>query len=678
MNRKNADNGGDCVECDVGRYANMSADICVDCAPGRSQESTGQDACEVCDSGKYQDKPKQAYCEKCTGQTFTDDTVAIKTSCQLCPAGYEVENVDTSAATGPSNCRKCIPGQFNSAPGQECGQCPMGFRTFHDSTVCDSCRAGRYQDSPGAVTCRDCLQGRFNDVAGSSSCSHCPRGQMQPNAGQDFCTPPDIGKIVADGQSYAVDISEGWYGTDCLSGATLCQSIARCMAGTVGRKNRTGCDKCAPGMWSSAGAMPPCKQCDPGKFAENEGSPACKKCKDSATRPRGYSDEVGQYACKTCKDSEYSTGINGDGCAPITANPNLPVPDAAGPVRVAGNDQMMRLEWHIEGDKWCKAWQDENTCTRPLIASFDMRVSTEKEGCDNCSKAYALDRLAQPILTRDKDETLVKTTWSMDIPVDSPMCQTVQYVAVRVVAADSTGNTGASQYGKWSERTDTWKSLGKKSCGDESKYLDCQTSDNPADWTCEDCPVGAYCGDGGDAVDQNGVKAKGWINKATTACEECEPYPSKPSVQSTYWRDDRAASADDSEWQVPFKYKFVKCPNPLACNGSDVTEMCNEAMGYLDQCCLNGTGVAGKNASGFAACGRCRLCQTCKSGYSMEADGVTCAPCGENPSAIMAGSFFIFLIIVLVYGALVFLKIRGSTRADKLTKRPTRPSSASS
>ena len=148
-------------------------------------------------------------------------------------------------------------------------------------------------------------QGRFSEKLGAA-CEVCPRGWMQPEIGQSSCIRPKVDQIVADGKSSAIDIAEGWRRSDCLSGSTLCESMARCRAGTVGRNNRSACDKCAPGKTSFAGAMPPCRACEPGKFAGELGSSECKPCLDRVSRPRGYSDEAGQHSCKTCSHSCFA------------------------------------------------------------------------------------------------------------------------------------------------------------------------------------------------------------------------------------------------------------------------------------------------------------------------------------------------------------------------------------
>ena len=70
-------------------------------------------------------------------------------------------------------------------------------------------------------------------------------------------------------------------------------------------------------------------------------------------------------------------------------------------------------------------------------------------------------------------------------------------------------------------------------------------------------------------------------------CEDCEPYPMRP-LCNLHTGETIEQLLDQRRWYVP-KFKFVECPNALACNGSDVTEMCNEDMGYLDQCCQNET-----------------------------------------------------------------------------------------
>jgi hypothetical protein len=52
----------------------------------------------------------------------------------------------------------------------------------------------------------------------------------------------------------------------------------------------------------------------------------------------------------------------------------------------------------------------------------------------------------------------------------------------------------------------------------------------------------------------------------------------------------------------------------------------------------------------------------------MDHDGFTCAPCPESSSALVVMSCFVFLVIVLVFGALVYLKIRNYTSSSEAAK----------
>jgi hypothetical protein len=166
----------------------------------------------------------------------------------------------------------------------------------------------------------------------------------------------------------------------------------------------------------------------------------------------------------------------------------------------------------------------------------------------------------------------------------------------------------------------------KIDCAKTGKYLN-ETSPNPRDWECEECPVGGWCGtfkQGG--VTQDGIEAKfGWHRLQNKTINQ-------PPV-------------------------FRKCPYPPACMGKpnpeefgtqyealwsplNATEQCNEMLGH---------------AKSF-------LCAGCLPSYShsgFTSKVLTCSKCpehGANALILVVLGLLVFLVIFIM----MFLKFRGA------------------
>ena len=85
------------------------------------------------------------------------------------------------------------------------------------------------------------------------------------------------------------------------------------------------------------------------------------------------------------------------------------------------------------------------------------------------------------------------------------------------------------------------------------------------------------------------------------------------------------------------------------------TEGCNWEDGYQRECDRKSTSIVE---------GSCRLCSTCRVGYAKATDGISCAKCPETKdgmtSGILAASGILF-IILFIFCALIFLKVKSAT-----------------
>jgi len=200
--------------------------------------------------------------------------------------------------------------------------------------------------------------------------------------------------------------------------------------------------------------------------------------------------------------------------------------------------------------------------------------------------------------------------------------RTVAFCRVRYVRRSMTsGGTLRTSVGKWSPISTKWLSTNENACTDSENYLNTDTIDVKK-WTCALCPVGGSCR--GSLV---------W---------------SDVRARDGYWRDNGA--------QIPRKYTFIRCEETGVCMGvpmsgghGNYTESCNSDLGRLQYC--NNTHTIGST---------CRLCGTCKKGYSKTSDG-SCSKCEVDTSAAIATSIALCLLLVSIAVGMVFLKIKAGT-----------------
>jgi hypothetical protein len=461
---------------------------------------------------------------------------------------------------------------------------------------------------------------------------------------------PPPSKIAIEGGAATIDVTEGWRKDNCAiqGNSTICQYQSICAAGRFGVEDRSKCELCPAGTTSSVGSFMGimCTSCPKGTFAPEFGSPECESCN---TAHRKYSDEIGAVSCKQCNTSEISTG---KGCEAVAADNRILVPkfqNDGAVFRAASNKDghdLVQINFAFSSKDW-----DASTKLGYRVVAFDVDVSTDKEFPETASSTYHIhgipvDSLNTTSATQIDDQidsdpieenalarlgqVQSEQVWRLVLPTvsDVPMCQRPVYVRVRAVGE-------GSKWGAWGAVSKSWKNLAAKDCREPNEYVDCHSEADTTRWECAPCPPGAWC-------------------KGSIAQEQIK-------ANQSFWRDDRPIddNAGAEGLVVPFDQQFVQCPNSMACSGSLQAESCNETLGYLDMCCSENTTAGGQ------PCGRCRRCQTCKQGYSMDYDGFTCAPCPESSAGLVFMSFFVFFVIVLVFGGLVYLKVRNYTSSSE-------------
>eukprot|EP00946_MAST-07B_sp_MAST-7B-sp1_P001730 g1730.t1 len=482
------------------------------------------------------------------------------------------------------------------------------------------------------------MPGRFSSRVGSETCQICPTGWFQESEGEVSCDLADNGRVTLGGV-IEIKVAKGWRRLCYDDGG--CNDTERCSPGRYGTDPPdTDCLLCVAGKSSTAGSQlaSSCKFCEQGKFAPVNGSAECLKCNVTEGK---YSDVEGATSCKECELGLKSVLI---ACVDNSDERTMPAPsdvtirmlkpasaalmtlnDAArgrGP-KAGVNNWMssVRVSWRISSKEWEKG---DFTDFQVRVSLLSAPLSSKQQDGNETNDIRSRTVSKQEVQDRQGDaESETDATYS--IVVDAiggiPLFDRTFAIDVRTVDKGR-----GSLVGAWSKAPSRWLTTGAGKCSDPREYLDCTDSD-PLAWECVPCPAGAYCE---NSITWRDVKAN-----------------------TSFWRDDRETNVTSALW-VPPKFKFAKCPKFDACNGSAHNETCNEDLGYLN-ICNNDTGAT------------CRLCNTCKPGWSMGSDGITCFPCAgpeEQASSFVFG-VLVILFLFCVVGMLVFLKVKSSVRGDK-------------
>ena len=443
--------------------------------------------------------------------------------------------------------------------------------------------------------------GKYQTNNRSDTCDNCPIGWIMSSVGGTNCIKVDPGFISVAGGSIAIEISQGWHMTNCTK-----EDIEVC----------SNSEPCPTGTF---GNVPPSSSCNlcPKGMSSSKGATNCFMCE-----PGKYSSSIGSSSCRNCditnakySENEKSTHCNtcqigkestGKKCVEISINKDLYIPN---------NIVLSRTS---------------QTNYQELIVSFTSVQQNHHLEYSKNSNFPEKNNLTSRIKIDQNKHTIV-----LKVP---DVREQVTYIRVRSVGVASSGLNVSTDVGSWSLSTIAWKSKRARDCNSNNLYLNASSIDVYL-WNCATCPLGGWCE--GSKTWENIIATHGW------------------------WRDRDNQSS------------FVKCPNELAClGGSRLNEKnqkdqkkngnatsttllhgCNGKAGYLEIC--NNTDSNG------ASSGSCRLCMTCKQGYALASDDITCAKCPDNK---LVGFFaFTGLIIVLFvfYGGLVCLKIRSMTRTGE-------------
>lgn len=222
-------NSGSCKKCDAGSY----------CTGGTFAASNKAQGISDCEAGWYSEAGA-SKCTKCpTDYTSKAKAISISKCYRQVSGGKSLLHLGTT-----DRIRDCSAGTSSITRDVYYG----------NSSICDKCDAGKYQDKPGQTSCETCKMGYYS-AAGAVTCTVCPDGTMS-NSKRDGCDKCIMGTACKSGERKFC--GAGTYSEN--SGSSDCSD---CSQGYISRNMlNTKCEKCTGNTISVDGKK--CEPCDPG------------------------------------------------------------------------------------------------------------------------------------------------------------------------------------------------------------------------------------------------------------------------------------------------------------------------------------------------------------------------------------------------------------------------------
>ena len=363
--------------------------------------------------------------------------------------------------------------------------------------------------------------------------------------------------------------------------------------------------------------------CAAGRYVP-PGDSVCRDC------PEGWGSYAAAVSCQICESGKFSAG-NGMDCRTCSADVGN-YSDRAG----STSCKQCRLGTISVGSKCVDLQEDTD-----MALSFDVTLHVDSSASHEVAVSWSsTDRAIDSyILQWDRDARFSSpnqssvswdsrsSEYTVTVQLPTAVVQWPFYFRVRA-------KKGASA-SPWSAIAGNWKSLGEDACEDRLMYLN-ESSSHPANWKCSRCPSGAVC--------------PGSILWGSVVAE------------TGYWRKQKIWSRSRRE---AGDATFIKCLERKACLGADPgalagelqsaaeTEGCNPDEGYLRVCDETSNRT-------------CRICFTCRPGFAKGVNFQRCERCEENTRNV-AGIAALLCATVLVFGLLVFFRIRGAMRSQNLS-----------
>ena len=166
----------ECSPCSVGTYSDETAfrSSCKTCETGKSNFGTGNKDCTSCPSGRTLQQELPLVCDICaSGQYQPLVHIDSNVKCIACPEGrwYFVDDKQDDTKHDSED---------------DCFYCPTGYEFTAQTTPCEICSAGYYQNENDLVEskCVACPNGRYivddkqtgTEHDSEANCSYCPVG----------------------------------------------------------------------------------------------------------------------------------------------------------------------------------------------------------------------------------------------------------------------------------------------------------------------------------------------------------------------------------------------------------------------------------------------------------------------------------------------------------------------
>ncbi|CAH1794302.1 unnamed protein product [Owenia fusiformis] len=345
-------NAGQCTECCLGTYFDVTTETCLDCPFDSYQNQTGQFQCvtcpvntttefkgtgsqslcyEVCPAGSFFNT-SSLQCELC--QSDFHQNITGQFTCEPCPVGKIT--VSSGAISAALCFDPCIPG-YELQPNGSCIACAVGFYR-QDEDQCQECSTGFITPSSAAnssVLCNiaDCGPGLYRNVT-ENRCYSCPLGEYQPMKWQTSCmscdsgyttrssgatlitqcefTCPDGEEVVANGTCRGCPL--GFYKNstfDVFGMCLLCPDNTTTLDVNSTTVTDCGLRDCSPGYFYNA-VTDECQTCAIGSYNENRRQTMCQSCPANYTTTNNASSALSdcQFYCQT----GYEVGAVNETC----------------------------------------------------------------------------------------------------------------------------------------------------------------------------------------------------------------------------------------------------------------------------------------------------------------------------------------------------------------------------
>ena len=519
----------ECSPCGIGFFkaelGNISCTVCplnsstaVDNAVELSQclcnpgfyRNNGE--CRECQAGKFKTDLSDVACTVCTPNSDSPANSILSTEC-ICNLGF----------IGPDGgpCTACTPGKFRSGD---------------DTSICEQCPAGKYNELYASPTVGDCITCPENTHAGSGSGSSLD------------CT------CNAGFSASKADIDTAWTCNACTTGFYSLVS------------NSSECTACGPGTYSVAEAAATadvCTECPDGEYNVDTGKSECTLCPTSTWQDTSAASAK-STPCEPCPDSSNhgvlgTTDVNTCICGPgvfKVVQTELFTCDICNAGDYCLGDNLPREcavnFYSLAGASECSSCADNSQAivSAGLISSGQCQCELGYEGpshssCSACSLGkFQADDFTYDSLQTDLRDGLTLTNETMAVEVTCINCAANTY-------ADTTASSVCTQC---TANTDTGGAEGSTDVTDcvcSSGYFGANGG------PCNLCPVGRFCPGGvntqpcrahsnssvGSSTQEDCKCNPGWYSSAPgLTCQKCVPDSYCPGDQAVVACSDNSFS----------------------------------------------------------------------------------------------------------------------------------------